>query len=230
MDPCWSCVYLSTGSVRYLHLNSGGTEALSLSLSVCAQQHLQGSFLIAWLRQSEDVMTAVYLQTLWHPFNHTQTPFLPQELIKLWQISLLQLQQTYVQAGKPHQILLMLVHKDFEGDCNDHRQSDITFGYTVYKGNLRCHWGFSSLLRAPLSGRFLLWHTISSDFLNGIELRLQWFSVTYFSVFISSVSRLISLLRWRSLFSSSLDVKMLHWTQTKGIQSVIKHPALLVSL
>lgn len=69
-------VYLSTGSVRYLHLNSGGTAALALFHNVHSSIFRGGRHLfncvVATIRGRYD--NTVYLQTLWHPFSRNQ-PF-----------------------------------------------------------------------------------------------------------------------------------------------------------
>lgn len=103
-----------------------------------------------------------------HPFNHNQTPFLPQGLKALADFSCRAtpgriLLEAALRPKNPTQVMVVPVHKDFKRDCSDHRQSAenaiLTFNDDHFRG--------SSLARAPLSGRFLLQRTISQSFLYG---------------------------------------------------------------
>lgn len=128
-----------------------------------------------------------------HPFNHNQTPFLPQGLKALADFSCRAtpgriLLEAALRPKNPTQVMVVLVHKDFKRDCSDHRQSAenaiLTFNDDHFRG--------SSLARAPLSGRFLLQRTISQSFLYGGEktwkdmkastIPFTFFSFLYFLV------------------------------------------------
>lgn len=110
--------------------------------------------------------------SLWlkgHPSNYNRASFLPQERIK--QIALLQTVEGCVQAGKPHQkccwcrFIKTLSMKEIVRTTDNQISPLFMQGEPgIIEGSVQAS---MSSLRAPLSGRFLLWRTISSDSLNG---------------------------------------------------------------
>lgn len=126
-----------------------------------------------------------------HPFNHNQTPFLPQGLKALADFSCRAtpgriLLEAALRPKNPTQVMVVLVHKDFKRDCSDHRQSAenaiLTFNDDHFRG--------SSLARAPLSGRFLLQRTISQSFLYGGEKNMEGYEGFNYSIYFLFLSLL----------------------------------------
>lgn len=164
-------IYLLTVSVRYLHLNSGGTAALSVagSFSVRAQQHLQGRFLIAWQRQSGDVLTTLY--TSKHPFNHNQTPVSTSRTNKALADCLRFSRSRLQEVEFMQETLIKNVVDDFYVKEIVIPQT-IRYQPKLCKGNKRCwcSWGFKACANSsPQWKVFVMTH---NQFLNGNAKRV----------------------------------------------------------